>query len=82
MLFIFVVGEVDFESLREFAPRKHDASSTAFTFQSDICAETRDCPLVGTARVLLAKAQVIVETQVGEHGFGDWRIRDWECCNW
>jgi hypothetical protein len=67
-LFIFaVLSEVGFESLCKFAAGEHDASSTAFTFKPDICAKTDDSPFVGTAWMLLAKAQVVVQSEVGEH---------------
>ena len=70
MLFIVVVSEVNFEPLGKFTPCKHDASSTALAFKPDICAETGNCPLVGTAWMLFAESQVIVESQVGEHNSG------------
>ena len=60
-------GEVGFEPLRQFAPGEHDAPPAALAFQSDIRAETRDSPFVGTARMLFAESQVVVEAQVGEH---------------
>ena len=67
-MFIFVFSEVNFEPLGEFAPCKHDAASAAFTFKPDIRAETGNGPLVGAAWMLFAESQVIVESQVGEHG--------------
>jgi len=57
-------GEIGFESFGEFPSREHDASSTALAFQPDVRAETRDGPFVGTARVLFAEPQVIVEVKV------------------
>jgi hypothetical protein len=60
-----MLGQVGFESLGEFAPRQQDAPTTAFAFQPDIRAKTGDGPLVGTARVLLSQAEMIVETKVG-----------------
>jgi hypothetical protein len=65
VLFIFVFGEVNFESLGEFSPGKHNASSATFTFQPDIRAQTGNCPLIGAAGMLFAESQVIVEAQVG-----------------
>lgn len=59
--------EVFFESLGKLAPRQQDAPPAAFAFESDVRAETCDSPLVGTARVLFAEAEMIVETQVGKH---------------
>ena len=60
-----MLGKVGFESLGKFAPRQQDAPSTAFAFQPDIRAKTCNGPLVGTARVLLSQAEMIVETKVG-----------------
>ena len=62
-------GEVGFEALCQFAPREHDAPSTAFAFQPDIRAETCYGPFVGTARMLFAEPQVVIEVKVREHGF-------------
>ena len=62
-------GEVRFEPFGKFTAGKHDAASTAFAFETDIRAEAYDGPFVGTARMLFAEAQVIVELEVGEHGF-------------
>lgn len=59
--------QIGLESLRQLAPREHDAPPTAFTFESDIRAETRDRPFVGAAWMLLAEAEVVVEAQVGKH---------------
>ena len=58
-------GEVGFESLCEFTPRKHDAPSAAFAFQPNIRTETRNSPLVGATRMLFAESQVVVEAKVG-----------------
>lgn len=60
-------GEVGFESLGKLPPRQHDAPPTALTFQPDICTETRDYPFIGTARVLFAQSQMVVEAEVREH---------------
>ena len=68
MMFFFVFGEIGFESLCQFAACEHDAAPTAFTFESDVCAEARHGPFVGAARMLFAESQVIVEAEVGEHG--------------
>ena len=69
MLFIlFVFGEVGFNPLCQFAPREHDAPPAAFTFQTNIRAETRHGPFIGAARMLFAEPQVVVEAEVGEHG--------------
>ena len=69
MLFFCVFGEVGFKPFGKFTAGKHDAASAAFTFETDIRAEAYDGPFVGTARMLFAEAQVIVELEVGEHGF-------------
>ena len=69
-------SEIGFKPFGKFAPRKHNTPPTAFTFESNIRAKTCDGPFVGAAGMLFAEAQVIVEMEVGEHGFGDWRIRD------
>ena len=67
-------GEIGFEPFGKFAPGKHNMAPTTFAFESDIRAKTSDGPFVGAARMLLAKAQVVVELQVGEHKLetGDW----------
>jgi hypothetical protein len=59
-----VLGKVSFESLCKFTPRQQDAPSAAFAFEPDIRAETGDGPFIGTARMLFAEAEVVVETQV------------------
>ena len=61
-------GEVGLESFCKFAPREHDASSTTFAFEPDIRTETRHCPFVGAAGMLFAQAQMVVDTEVREHG--------------
>ena len=71
MLLFFVWGEIGFESFGKFAAGQHDASSAAFAFQANIRAQARDNPLVGAARMLFAQAQVIVELEVGKHGWKD-----------
>ena len=63
-----MLGEIGFESLCQFAPCEQDAPSTAFAFQPDIRAETCHSPFVGTARVLFAEPQKVVEVKVGKHG--------------
>jgi len=62
-----VFGEIGFEPFGKFAPGKHNMTPAAFAFEPDIRAETYDGPFVGAARMLFAKAQVIVELEVGEH---------------
>lgn len=57
--------QVSFKSFGKLTPREHDTSPTAFAFEPDIRAETRDSPFVGTTRVLLSKAEMIVQAQVG-----------------
>ena len=57
--------KVRFQSLCQLTPCQHDTPAAAFAFQPDIRAETCDGPFVGAARVLLSKAEMIVETQVG-----------------
>ena len=67
-LFIsFVLGEVGLESLCQLAAGQHDASATAFALQPNIGTEANNRPLVGTAWMLFAQAQVIVELQVRKH---------------
>jgi hypothetical protein len=63
-------GEIGFESFCQLAPCEHDAPSTTFAFESNIRAETYHGPFVGTAWMLFAEPQVIVEVKVGEH---DWK---------
>jgi len=62
-----VWGEIGFESFGQLAAGKHDAPSASFTFKPDIRAETRDSPFIGTARMLFAESQVIVEAEAGKH---------------
>lgn len=60
-------SEIGFESLCKFASGQHDVSSTTLAFQPNVCTETDHCPFIGTARVLFAQAQVVIELQVGKH---------------
>ena len=60
-------GEVGFETLCKFASGQHDASATDLAFQPNISAQTDNRPFIGTAWMLFAQAQVIVELQVGKH---------------
>jgi len=62
-----VLGEIGFESFGKFTPGKHNTSSTAFAFETDIRAEARDGPFIGAAGMLFAETQVVVEMKVGEH---------------
>ena len=64
VLFIFVFGEVGFESLCKFPPREHDAPPTTFAFQPDIRAQTCNRPFIGAAWMLFAKSQMVVEAEV------------------
>jgi hypothetical protein len=61
LLFFFMFGEIGFEAFGKFTPCKHNTSPASFAFESNIRAETCDGPFVGTARMLFAQAQVIVE---------------------
>lgn len=65
-----MLSQVGLESLGEFTPREHDASAAAFTLQANISAEARNGPLVRTAWMLFAEAEMVIEAQVWEH---DWR---------
>jgi hypothetical protein len=49
-----MLGEIGFKAFGKFTPGKHNTSSAAFTFESDIGAETRYGPFVGAARMLFA----------------------------
>jgi hypothetical protein len=64
-LFIFVLGQIGFESFGKFAPCKHNTPAAALAFKPDIRAETCDCPLVGATWVLFSEAEMIIEAQVG-----------------
>ncbi len=57
--------QVCLQSFCQLTPRQHDAPAAAFALESDVSAQTRDSPLIRTARVLLPETKVIVETQVG-----------------
>jgi len=61
-------GEIGFEPFGKLAPREHNTSSAAFTFETDIRAKTRDGPFVGTARMLFAQTEVVVESEIRKHG--------------
>jgi len=60
-------GEIGFEPFGKLAPSEHNTPAAAFTFETDIRAKTRDGPFVGTARMLFAQSEVVVETKVGKH---------------
>ena len=62
-----MLGEICFESLRQFASGQQDASPTTFAFQPDIRAEPDNRPLIRTTWMLFSKAQMIVHLQVGKH---------------
>jgi hypothetical protein len=62
-----MLREVGFETFGKFAPCKHNTPPTPFAFESDIRAQTRDSPFIGTTRMLFAEPQVVIESQVGEH---------------
>jgi hypothetical protein len=79
-LFFCVFSKVGFESFGKFTAGKHNAASTAFTFESDIRPEAYDGPFVGATRMLFAKAQVVVELEVGEH-MGEFRMQNAKCVN-
>src|SRR6266542_367197 len=67
ILFIFVFGEVGFQSFCKFSSRKHDAAPTAFTFKPNICTKTRNNPFIRAAWMLFAQSQMVVETEVRKH---------------
>lgn len=71
VFFCFMFGEIHFEAAVQFSTGEHDAATTAFALQPNIRAETRDRPFVGTARMLFAKSEMVVELQIGEHS-GNW----------
>ena len=64
MLFFFVFGKIGLQSFGKFPAGKHDAPSTALTFESDVRTEARDRPFIGAAGMLFAQAQVVVELQI------------------
>jgi len=70
-----VFSKVGFEPFGKFTAGKHDVASAAFAFEPDIRAKAYDGPFVGAARVLFAKAQVIVELEVGKH-MGEFRMQN------
>jgi hypothetical protein len=76
-LFIFdVFGEVGFDSLGEFTTSQHDPSSATPAFQANVRAETDNGPFIGTARVLLAQAQMVVQAKIGKHIIYRFKARD------
>lgn len=64
--------QILFESFGKFAAREHDSSPTAFAFEPNVRAETRNGPLVRATRVLFAEAQMVVQAEIREHSL---RIR-------
>jgi hypothetical protein len=62
-------GEIGFQPFGKFTAGEYNVASATFAIKPDIRAETGDCPFVGTARMLFAEAQVIVELEVREHGW-------------
>jgi hypothetical protein len=64
-----VYGEIGFQSFCQLASGKHHAPAASFAFQPDIRTETHDGPFIGAAWMLFPQAQVVVESQVREHGF-------------
>ena len=59
-----MLGQVGFKSPGKFTPRQQDTPPATFTFEPDIRAKPDDGPFVGSARMLLAEAKMIVETKV------------------
>ena len=57
--------QIGFESFGKFTPGQHHAPTAAGAFESDIRAETRDNPLVGTTRMLFSEAEAVIQTEVG-----------------
>ncbi len=60
-------GEVGFESLGKLTTGQHDPSAATSAFQADVRAETDDSPFIGTAGMLLAQTQLIVQVKIGKH---------------
>jgi hypothetical protein len=73
---ILVFGEVGFEPLGKLTTGKHDPPPTAFTFQANVRAETDNGPFIGTAGVLLAQAQLIVQAKVRKHNRYRYKTRN------
>ncbi len=65
--FISVLCQIGFESLDKFTPCQHNAPPAACALEPDIRAQACDDPFVGATGVLLAQAQAVVETKVGQH---------------
>jgi hypothetical protein len=59
-----VLSQVGFEPLGEFTPGQKNAPPTAPAFEADIRAKAGDGPFVGTAWMLFAEAEMVVEAQV------------------
>jgi hypothetical protein len=55
-----MAGEVKLEPARQFTACQHDPAAAAAAFQADIRTETDNRPFIGTTRVRLAEAQMIV----------------------
>ena len=68
MLCFCMLGKIGFEPFGKFTSSKHNTSSAAFAFKSNICTKSNYSPIVGATGMLFAEAQVVVELEVGEHG--------------
>ena len=63
-----MIRQVGFEPPGKFTPGEHNASSAAFAFEANIRAQTGDGPFIGAAWMLFPEAEMVVETEVGQHG--------------
>lgn len=64
---IYLLGKICFEVFPHVPAAEHDTMFAGGTFQTNICAEADDFPLVSTARMRLSHPQHVLKFQVGQH---------------
>jgi hypothetical protein len=67
LIILITHSQICLEPLCQFAAGKQDSPPAAEAFEADIRAETGNGPFVGPAWMLLAKAQMIIETKIRKH---------------
>ena len=64
---MFVLGEIRFETLRQFTPGQQYMPSATPAFESYIRAQTDNRPFIRAAWMLFAQTQVIVKLKIRQH---------------
>ena len=67
IILLFMHRQVGFEPLRQFAAGEHDAMVTLHAFQTDICTEAHNNPLIRAAGMRFAQTQTVFYLQVRKH---------------